>query len=104
MEEYGKNLERIGHILYELLSELSGLKKSYLHDMDVPRDFNQMYYLPLCPKPYLTLGSITHDIGFLTLILPNKIGRFQVLYDNKYVDIPPFPESLTINLGDMFKV
>ncbi|KAI5649448.1 hypothetical protein M9H77_35453 [Catharanthus roseus] len=106
MEEYGKNLQRVGHILYELLSESLGLNKDYLRNMGSAEGlYIKGHYSPPCPEPELTLGSVTHtDFGFLTLILQNEIGGLQVLYENEYVDVPPIPGSLTINLGDMFQI
>ncbi|KAI5649438.1 hypothetical protein M9H77_35443 [Catharanthus roseus] len=106
MDEYGKNLQRIGYILYELLSESLGLDKNYLRDIGCSEGlYIKGHYSPPCPEPDLTLGSVTHtDFGFLTLILQNEIGGLQVLYENEYVDVPPIPGSLTINLGDMFQL
>lgn len=106
MDEYGKELQRVGLTLYELLSESLGLDKNYLRDMGCSDGlYFKAHYAPPCPEPDLTMASVPHtDFGFLTIFLQNEIGGLQVLYENEYVDVPPTPGALSVNLGDLFQV
>lgn len=106
MDEYGKEIERVGLILYELLSEALGLDKNYLRDMGCAEGlYFKGHYAPACPQPELTIGTVTHtDFGFLTICLQNEIGGLEVLYENEYIDVPPTRGALSVNLGDMFCV
>ncbi|KAI5670745.1 hypothetical protein M9H77_11109 [Catharanthus roseus] len=104
MDEYGKEIERVGLILYELLSEALGLDKNYLRDMGCAEGlYFKGHYAPACPQPELTIGTVTHtDFGFLTICLQNEIGGLEVLYENEYIEVPPTRGALSVNLGDMF--
>ncbi|TMW95589.1 hypothetical protein EJD97_008633 [Solanum chilense] len=62
-------------------------------------------YYPPCPQPELTMGSIQHtDVDFVTVLLQDDIGGLQVLHQNHWVDVPPTPGALVVNLGDFLKV
>ncbi|XP_042483414.1 scopoletin 8-hydroxylase-like [Macadamia integrifolia] len=73
-----------------------------------------MNYYPPCPNPDLTVGAGRHsDIGTLTVLLQDEIGGLYVKMDygrdaeNKgeyWVEIPPVPGALVINIGDSLQV
>ncbi|KAG8370388.1 hypothetical protein BUALT_Bualt14G0111800 [Buddleja alternifolia] len=91
MFEYSKHVMKVGHTLYELLSEALGLNPSYLKDIGcVESNFIVGHYYPPCPEPELTFGIRSHvDFGLLTILLQDQIGGLQVLHQNQWVDIPP---------------
>ncbi|KAM0952770.1 putative oxoglutarate/iron-dependent dioxygenase, non-heme dioxygenase domain-containing protein [Dioscorea sansibarensis] len=64
------------------------------------------YYLP-CPEPDRTLGTVAHtDVGVLTLLIQDEIGRLQVKFmrDECWVDVKPIPGALVVNVGDLLQV
>ncbi|GER41583.1 2-oxoglutarate (2OG) and Fe(II)-dependent oxygenase superfamily protein [Striga asiatica] len=88
-----------------LLSEALGLDTNYLNNMGCAEGLATLYhYYPACPEPELTLGATKHsDYDFLTVLLQDSIGGLQVLYENRWVDIPPVPGALVVNIGDLLQ-
>ncbi|KAM1984793.1 hypothetical protein ACFX16_013017 [Malus domestica] len=53
-------------------------------------------------QPELTLGTSKHaDNDCLTVLLQDHIGGLQVLHQSKWVDVPPVPGALVVNIGDL---
>ncbi|PHU21697.1 1-aminocyclopropane-1-carboxylate oxidase -like protein [Capsicum chinense] len=51
------------------------------------------------PKPC----SKHSDAHFITVLLQDLIGGLQVLHQNQWIDIPPVPGSLVVNIGDLMQ-
>ncbi|XWS10261.1 hypothetical protein CRYUN_Cryun39dG0060300 [Craigia yunnanensis] len=73
---------------------------------------NRNFY-PTCPNPELTAGvGRNSDMGTLTILLQDGIGGLYVkLPENmdigkkgEWVEIPPVPGALVINIGDMLQI
>ncbi|XP_059448775.1 1-aminocyclopropane-1-carboxylate oxidase homolog 1-like isoform X2 [Corylus avellana] len=63
------------------------------------------HYYPACPQPELTLGTTKHaDNDFVNVLLQDHIGGLQVFYQDKWVDIPPVPGALVVNIGDLLQL
>nr|VDD17077.1 unnamed protein product [Brassica rapa] len=105
MIEYSKEVMKVGKMLFELLSEALGLNTNHLKDMDCTNSLLLLgHYYPPCPQPDLTLGLTKHsDNSFLTVLLQDQVGGLQVLHDQYWVDVPPVPGALVINVGDLLQ-
>ncbi|KAL0457020.1 UNVERIFIED_CONTAM: Deacetoxyvindoline 4-hydroxylase [Sesamum latifolium] len=89
MFEFSKHVMRVGHTVYELLSEALGLNPSYLRDIGcVESNFIVGHYYPACPEPELTFGIRSHvDFGLLTILLQDQIGGLQLITNDKFKSV-----------------
>lgn len=104
--EYSRQVQALGKLLFELLSEALGLKPEHLERMDCAKGHTILsHYYPACPEPELTMGTTRHcDPDFLTILLQDHIGGLQVLSYGQWVDVPPVPGALVVNIGDLLQV
>ena len=103
--DYTDKVMKLGHSLFELLSEALGLKPNHLKEMGCTEGlYIQGQYYPPCPEPELTLGISDHsDTGFLNVVLQDQLGGLQVLHENQWVDVAPIHGALVINVGDLLQ-
>ncbi|XP_010557155.1 PREDICTED: 1-aminocyclopropane-1-carboxylate oxidase homolog 1-like [Tarenaya hassleriana] len=106
MMEFGKGVMKVAELLFELLSEALGLMPNHLKDMDCAKALLMLcHYYPPCPQPDLTLGLSKHsDNSFLTVVLQDNNGGLQVLHGDNWVDVPPVPGALVVNVGDLLQL
>ncbi|KAF6154821.1 hypothetical protein GIB67_032433 [Kingdonia uniflora] len=103
--EYSKQVERLGITLFGLLSEALRVKPEYLKDMDCAKGRAILcHYYPACPEPELTMGTTKHsDPDFLSVLLQDHISGLQALHQGQWVDVPPVPGALVVNIGDLLQ-
>ncbi|KAB2095439.1 hypothetical protein ES319_A01G036700v1 [Gossypium barbadense] len=82
-------------------------------DAFIGKKMVNMNFYPTCPNPELTVGVGRHsDMGTLTILLQDEIGGLHVKVPEiidmekkeEWVEIPPIPGALVINIGDMLQI
>ncbi|KAK8703878.1 hypothetical protein V6N13_047521 [Hibiscus sabdariffa] len=71
---------------------------------ELPKPFRDMMF-EYNDQPELTIGTSKHaDSTFLTVLLQDHIGGLQVLHENQWIDVPPVPGALVVNIGDLLQL
>lgn len=112
--EYLKLSSQMVKRLLEVLVANLGVKldDSRLDSLIGTKMVNMNFY-PTCPNPELTIGVGRHsDLGILTVLLQDGIGGLYVKAEEdkktgikeEWIEIPPIPGALVINVGDSLQV
>lgn len=66
---------------------------------------NMNYYPAACPNPELTVAMGRHlDLGTIIVLLQDGIGGLYVKAEEEWIEIPPIPGAIVINVGDALQV
>lgn len=111
--EYLKLSSKMVRDMVEILIGKLGVKldDSKIEGLLGTRMVNMNYY-PSCPNPELTVGVGRHsDMGVITVLLQDGIGGLYVKMEEdndaakgEWLEIPPIPGALVINIGDTLQV
>ncbi|KAI3693046.1 hypothetical protein L6452_32874 [Arctium lappa] len=104
--EYSNQVLKLGGVLFRLISEALKLNPNHLGDLDCDKGLAFVgHYYPACPQPDLTMGATKHtDDGFITVLLQDEIGGLQILHNQQWIDVPPTPGALVVNIGDLLQM
>ncbi|XP_076883037.1 jasmonate-induced oxygenase 2-like isoform X2 [Bidens hawaiensis] len=109
VEEYSKEIVRLGKDLLEAFSINLGYKEDYLQNKFGGDDIGaclRVNFYPKCPQPDLTLGLSSHsDPGGITFLLPDEnVSGLQVRRDDQWITVKPAHHAIIVNIGDQLQV
>lgn len=108
IEEYGKELVKLGGKLMKVFSINLGLEEDFLQNSFGREEIGvcmRVNFYPRCPQPNLTLGLSSHsDPGGLTILLPDRVSGLQVRKDGRWITVKPVPHAFIVNIGDQIQV
>nr|XP_043630761.1 1-aminocyclopropane-1-carboxylate oxidase homolog 1-like [Erigeron canadensis] len=104
--KYSKEVMNLGVCLFELISEALGLSPNHLVEIGCAEGLAILgHYYPSCPQPELAIGTYKHtDNNFITVLLQDHVGGLQVFHQNHWIDVPPNPQVLVVNAGDLLQL
>ncbi|KAF5766896.1 putative anthocyanidin synthase [Helianthus annuus] len=109
MEEYSKEILRLGEVLLKVFSINLGLEEDCLQNAFGGKHIGaclRANFYPKCPQPDLTLGLSSHsDPGGMTFLLPDKrVTGLQVRKDDQWITVKPVHNAIILNIGDQLQV
>ncbi|KAL5227149.1 hypothetical protein ABZP36_015414 [Zizania latifolia] len=111
LPEYQRSLTAFGKEMAGLLSEALGVGAERLERaMQVEGWLMACHYYPPCPEPARVVGSLEHtDPSVFTVLSQDAVGGLQIRREEGgaaggWVDVPPVPGALLVNVGDVLKM
>jgi isopenicillin N synthase-like dioxygenase len=104
--DYMQALTGLGHRLMSSMGRALRLGDTYFVDRYTgnPTKLFRIFNYPPSVPGTAEWGVGEHaDYGLLTLLYQDEVGGLQVKYDSCWIDVPPVPGSLVINVGDMLE-
>ncbi|XP_047977983.1 1-aminocyclopropane-1-carboxylate oxidase homolog 1-like [Salvia hispanica] len=104
--KYMNHMIKVRDVLSEVLSEALGASKDLLGEMQcMESEYLTCLYYPASPEPDKSLGTVAHsDPTVLTVLLQDDTGGLQIKHDGYWIDVPPVPGALIVNIGDFLQL
>lgn len=106
MEEFAAKMSQLATTLAAELAENVGQSRQYFTEhCNENTCFLRLNRYPPCPISSEVFGLVPHtDSDFLTILHQDEVGGLQMLKDSKWICVKPNPDSLIVNIGDLFQV
>ncbi|XP_058735582.1 gibberellin 20 oxidase 2-like [Vicia villosa] len=104
-QKYCDAMNELTKVLFELLAISLGVDRNHYQSFfeDAVSMMRCNFYPPCSANLSGALGNGPHcDPISLTLLLQDQVGGLEVFADNKWLAVPPKPNTLVINIGDTF--
>ncbi len=103
--EYYTSMLQVGRLLLRSFARGLGVEDNFFDDkFRKPMAQMRLLRYPQTPNPNSKqIGAGEHtDFGWITMIAQDEIGGLEVLNkQGEWIDIPPVPSSLVVNIGDL---
>ncbi|KAL5972765.1 Gibberellin 2-beta-dioxygenase 8 [Asimina triloba] len=105
MDEFAAAVSDLANNLAEILAENMGQKSIFFMENCSPNTcYLRLNRYPPCPISPDVYGLMPHtDSDFITILYQDQVGGLQLLKDGKWITVKPNPETLIINIGDLFQ-
>lgn len=103
-EKYCEAMRELSLALTEVLGISLGVERSYFRKFfEDGSSIMRLNSYPICEQGGVALGTGPHcDPTALTILHQDQVGGLEVFANNKWHTVPPSPNSLVVNIGDVF--
>ncbi|XP_058100029.1 gibberellin 2-beta-dioxygenase 6-like [Magnolia sinica] len=105
MEKLAVAMSDLARLLAGILAEnLDHPKRFFEENCNESTCFLRLNRYPPCPLSPEMYGLVPHtDSDFLTILFQDQVGGLQLMKDSKWVSVKPNPDTLIVNVGDLFQ-
>ncbi|XP_059661627.1 gibberellin 2-beta-dioxygenase 8-like [Cornus florida] len=105
MLQFATTVSDLAQKLAEILAKNMGHESTFFKEKCLPSTcYVRMNRYPPCPVSPEVFGLVPHtDSDFLTILYQDQVGGLQLVKDGQLVAVKPNPDSLIINIGDLFE-
>lgn len=105
-EKYCEAMRDLSLALTELLGISLGLERSHFRMFfEDGSSIMRLNSYPICEQGGVALGTGPHcDPTALTILHQDQVGGLEVFANNLWHSVPPSPNALVVNIGDLLMV
>ena len=106
MLEWIEQVTAVGQIVLSGIARSLGLAPDWFERWTAdPTVLFRIFHYPPPPEGFAgNWGVAEHtDYGLLTLLVQDDTGGLEVRVDREWIDVPPAPDAIVCNLGDMLE-
>ncbi|XP_065860296.1 gibberellin 2-beta-dioxygenase 8-like [Euphorbia lathyris] len=107
IQTFGEKAGALAEGLAEILARNMEIEANFFKENCRPNDsYVRMNRYPKCDFPLSSkvYGLLPHtDSGFLTILYQDKTSGLQLKKGEKWMSVPPNPDALIVNVGDLFQ-